>query len=124
MSINLHSKLKWDNLHPPLQKKSTTKRIQRGNNLTVDDDIKPVLVWLNVSLDAVTSTDQKHTTFWDRIWSTFHNDKKFNRSKDSLNSQWSTTQRETNKFCGYLAQIENRDESGKTEHDKVFRLNI
>ena len=69
------------------KKKSTTKRIQRGNNLTVDDDIKLVSVWLNVSLDAVTSTDQKHTTFWDRIWSTFHNDKKFNRSKDSLNSQ-------------------------------------
>ena len=109
---------------PPHCKKSTTKRSQWGNNFTVDEDIKLVSTWLNVNLDAVTSMDQKHTTFWDKIWSTFHNDKKFNCSKDSLNSRWSTIQRETNKFCGYLAQIENRDESGKTKHDKVFRLNI
>ena len=27
---------------------------------TVDEDIKLVSAWLNVSLDAVTSTDQKH----------------------------------------------------------------
>ena len=124
MSINLHSKLKWDNLHPPLQKKSTTKRGQQGINFTIDEDIKLVSAWLNVSLDAVTSTNQKHTTFWERIWFTFHNDKKFNRTRDSLNSRWSTIQRETNKFCGCLAQIENRNESGKTEHDKVFQLNI
>ena len=124
MSINLHPKLKWDNLHPPLQKKSATKRGQRGNNFTIDEDIKLVSAWLNVSLDAMTLTDQKHTTFWNRIWSTFHNDKKFNRTKDSLNSRWSTIQRETNKLYGCLAQIENQNESGKIEHDKVFRLNI
>ena len=123
MSINLHPKLKWDNLPPsPIAKTSTTKRSQREANFTVDEDIKLMSAWLNVSLDAVTSTDQKHTTFWDRIWSTFHNDKKFNCSKDSLCSRWSTIQRETNKFCGYLVQMENRNESDKTEHDKVFRL--
>ena len=124
MSINLHPKLKWDNLYPPLQKKSTTKRGQRGINFTIDEDIKLVSAWLNVSLDAVTSTNQKHTTLWERIWFTFHNDKKFNRTRDSLNSRWSTIQRETNKFCGCLAQIENRNENGKTEHEKVFQLNI
>ncbi|XP_065638528.1 glutathione S-transferase T3-like [Quercus suber] len=104
---------------PPIAKKRTTKRRQRGINFTVDEDIKLVLAWLNVSLGAVTSTDQKHATFWERIWSTFHNDKKFNRTRDSLNSQWQTIQKETNKFCGCLAQIENRNESGKTEHDKI-----
>ena len=62
----------------PIAKTSTTKRSQWGANFTVDEDIKLVSAWLNVSLDAVTSTNQKHTTFWDRIWSTFHNDKKFN----------------------------------------------
>ena len=124
MSINLHLKLKWDNLHPPLQKKSTTKTSQWGNNFTIDVDIKLVSACLNVSLDVMTSTDQKHTTFWDRIWSTFHNDKKFNHSKDSLCSRWSTIQGETDKFCGYLAQIENWNESAKTKHDKVFQLNI
>ena len=83
-----------------------------------------MLAWLNVSLDSVTLTNQKHMTFWDRIWSTFHGDKKFNCSKDSLSSRWSTIQRETNKFCGFLAKIENRNKSGKTEHDKVFLLNM
>ncbi|KAK4568828.1 hypothetical protein RGQ29_004302 [Quercus rubra] len=95
----------------PIAKKSTTKRGQRGINFTIDEDIKLVSAWLNVSLDALTSTDQKYTTFWERSWSTFHNDKKFNHTKDSLNSQWSTIQKETNKFCGCLAQIENRNES-------------
>ncbi|KAL4607507.1 hypothetical protein ACB092_09G179600 [Castanea dentata] len=94
-------------------------RGQQGINFTVDEDIKLVSVWRNVSLDAVTLTDQKHTIVWDRIWSTFHNDKKFNRSKDSLNSRWSVIQKETNKFCGCLAQIENQNQSGKTEHDKI-----
>ena len=75
---------------PPIAKKSITKKSQWESNFTVDEDIKLVSAWLNVSLDAVTLTDQKHTTFWDRIWSTFHNDKKFNRSKDSLSSRWST----------------------------------
>ncbi|KAK4604583.1 hypothetical protein RGQ29_012881, partial [Quercus rubra] len=86
-------------------------RGQRVINFTVDEDIKLVSAWLNVSLDAVTLTDQKHTTFWERIWFTFHNDKKFNHIRDSLNSRWSTIQRETNKFYGCLAQIENRNES-------------
>ena len=72
---------------PPIAKKSTTKRGQRGINFTVDEDIKLVSAWLNVSLDAMTSTDQKYTTFWERIWFTFHNDKKFNRTRDSLNSR-------------------------------------
>ena len=40
----------------PIEKKSTTKRSQWGNNLTVDEDIKLVLAWLNVSVDVVTST--------------------------------------------------------------------
>ena len=45
---------------PLIAKKSTTKRSQWGNNFTIDEDIKLVSAWLNVSLDAVTSMDQKH----------------------------------------------------------------
>ena len=48
---------------PPIAKKSSTKRGQRGINFTIDEDIKLVSAWLNVSLDALTSTDQKHKTF-------------------------------------------------------------
>ncbi|KAL4650110.1 hypothetical protein ACB092_01G062900 [Castanea dentata] len=122
LNVNVHQsppQVEMGQSIPRIAKKSTIKRGQRGINFTVDEDSKLVSAWLNVSLDAVTSTDQKHTTFWDRIWSTFHNDKKFNCTKDSLNSWWSTIQRETNKFCGCLAQIQNHNESGKTEHDKI-----
>ena len=33
-------------------------------------------------------------------------------------------QSETNKFCGFLAQIESWNESSKIEYDKVYLLNI
>ena len=48
---------------PLIAKKSTTKRSQWGNNFTIDEDIKLVSAWLNVSLDAMTLMDQKYTTF-------------------------------------------------------------
>ena len=48
---------------PPIAKKSTTKKDQRGINSTIDEDIKLVSAWLNVSLDAVTSTDQNTQHF-------------------------------------------------------------
>ena len=106
------------------KKNQLLRKVNEESTSLVDEDINLVSAWLNVSLDAVTLTNQKHTTFWERIWFTFHNDKKFNHIRDSLNSRWSTIQKETNKFCGCLAQIENWNKSGKTEHDKVFQLNI
>ena len=68
---------------PLIEIKSTTKKGQWENNFIIEEDIKLVLAWLNVSLDVVTSIDQKYTTFYNRIWSTFHNDKKLNCFKDS-----------------------------------------
>ena len=120
MSINLHPKLKWDNLYPPLQKKSTTKRGQRGINFTIDEDIKLVPAWLNVSLDAVTSTDQKHTTFWERIWFTFHNDKKFNRTKDSLNSRGQQFKGRPTSFVDAWPKLRTRMEVVKLSMTRYF----
>ena len=68
---------------PPIEIISTTKKGQWENNFIIEEDIKLVLAWLNVSLDVVTSIDQKYTTFYINIWPTFHNDKKLNRFKDS-----------------------------------------
>ena len=68
---------------PLIEIKSTTKKGQWENNFIIEEDIKLVLAWLNVSLDVMTSIDQKYTTFYIKIWSTFHNDKKLNRFKDS-----------------------------------------
>ena len=37
----------------------------------------------------------------------------------SLTTRWGTINRETVKFCGSLAKIEAKNESGVTAHDKV-----
>ena len=66
LDVNVHQsppEVEMGQSTPPLAKKSTTKRSQRGNNFTIDEDINLVSAWLNVSLDAVTLTDQKHITF-------------------------------------------------------------
>ncbi|KAK7816191.1 hypothetical protein CFP56_000605 [Quercus suber] len=92
---------------------------QRRNNFTVDENIKLESAWLNVSLDAMTSTDQKTQ----HCGIEFDPPSTMTRNLTVL-SRWLTIQRETNKFCGYLAQIENRNESGKTEHDKINDVKI
>ena len=70
------------------KKNQLLREVNEESTSLVDEDINLVSAWLNVSLDAaVTLTNQKHTTFWERIWFTFHNDKKFNRTRDSLNSR-------------------------------------
>uniref|UniRef100_A0A2N9EEQ3 No apical meristem-associated C-terminal domain-containing protein n=1 Tax=Fagus sylvatica TaxID=28930 RepID=A0A2N9EEQ3_FAGSY len=105
----------------PVEIRSTTKKSQRGNNFTIEEDNMLVSAWLNNSLDAVLSNDQKYKQYWRRIWLYFHNNKQFesDRSETSLSSRWSMIQLCTNKFCGVLAQIETLNPSGYTEQDKI-----
>ncbi|KAH7857948.1 hypothetical protein Vadar_018230 [Vaccinium darrowii] len=95
----------------------------RGVNFTVDEDNMLVSAWLNTSLDAVHGNDQKNHTFWKRIWECYHSHKTFvsERNEVSLLNRWHTIQKLTNKFCGYLAQIESMHQSGTTEDDKITR---
>ena len=46
-------------LSSPGEIRSTTKKSQRGNNFTIEEDNMLVSAWLNNSLDAVLSNDQK-----------------------------------------------------------------
>ena len=110
----------------PIEIGSTTKKSQRGNNFTIEEDNMLVSAWLNNSLDAVLSNDQKYKQYWRRIWLYFHNNKQFesDHSDTSLQSRWSTIQLCTNKFCGVLAQIETLNPSGYTEQDKVHVVSI
>ncbi|CAL8992592.1 unnamed protein product, partial [Prunus brigantina] len=73
--------------------------------------------WLNVSLDAVQGNKQKSGTYWKRIWEYFHEYKSFvgDRTTNSLMHRWSTIQLAVNKFCGWYAQIEQRQQSGLNE---------
>ncbi|CAL5332421.1 unnamed protein product [Camellia sinensis] len=96
------------------QIESTTKKSQRGGNFTTEEDNLLVSAWLNTSLDAGHGNEQKHKTYWNRVWEYFHKYKTFNseRNQNYLMNRWSTTQLGTNKFCGFFAQIELMHQSG------------
>ncbi|KAF7113705.1 hypothetical protein RHSIM_RhsimUnG0111600 [Rhododendron simsii] len=105
---------------------STTSRTQRGSNFTLEEDILLVSAWLNISLDAIQGNEQKHKTYWLRVWEYFHEHKNFisERSETSLMHRWSTIQLATNKFCACFAQIESRHHSGVPDKDQVFQAKV
>ena len=113
----------FSQMSPP-QVESTAKKLQRGSNFSIQEDVLLVSAFLNVNQDAVQSTNQKRTTYWLRIWEYYHQWKTFTskRTLGSLTNRWSTIQLCTNKFCGCLAQIESKNESGKTNEDKVHLI--
>ncbi|KAI8545972.1 hypothetical protein RHMOL_Rhmol07G0079200 [Rhododendron molle] len=102
---------------------STTSRTQRGSNFTLEEDILLVSAWLNISSDAIQGNEQKHKTYWLRVWEYFHEHKNFisERSETSLMHRWSTIQLATNKFCACFAQIELRHHSGVPDKDQVLK---
>ncbi|KAG6642268.1 hypothetical protein CIPAW_09G130900 [Carya illinoinensis] len=104
------------------QVRARTKLSQRGVSFTVEEDNLLVSGWLNISIDTIRGTDQKSTQLWIRIHDYFNTYKKPNwpeRSVGSLTNRWSTIQKATNKFCGYLAQVESMHPSGTNEQDKI-----
>ncbi|XP_050248761.1 uncharacterized protein LOC126696013 [Quercus robur] len=108
------------------QVESAAKKLQRGSNFSIQEDVLLVSAFLNVNQDVVQSTNQKRTTYWSRIWEYYHQWKTFTseRMVGSLTNRWSTIQLCTNKFCGCLAQIESKNENGKTDEDKVSIVNL
>jgi hypothetical protein len=106
---------------PQVEVEHTIRKSCRGSNFTMVDDNLLVEAWLYVSMDAVQGNQQKNKVYWKRICDYFHERKTLgaNRNQTSLMNRWSTIQLAVNKFCGFLAQIEKRSQSGLTEQDKV-----
>ncbi|KAG6653980.1 hypothetical protein CIPAW_05G114200 [Carya illinoinensis] len=106
---------------PEGQVRARTKLSQRGVSFTVEEDNLLVSGWLNISIDAIRGTDQKSTQLWIRIHDYFNTYKNANWPEHfvgSLTNRWSTIQKATNKFCGFLAQFESMHPSGTNEQDK------
>ena len=59
------------------QVESTAKKLQRGSNFSIQEDVLLVSAFLNVNQDVVQSTNQKRTTYWSRIWEYYHQWKTF-----------------------------------------------
>ncbi|XP_057497426.1 uridine 5'-monophosphate synthase-like [Actinidia eriantha] len=74
----------------------------------------------------VQGNEQKHKTYWLRVWEYFHERKKVvsDRTQTSLMHRWSTIQIATNKFCGCYAQIESKHNSDVAEKDQVIQAKI
>jgi hypothetical protein len=108
---------------PQVEVEPNVKKSQRGGNFNVYEDNLLVSAWINIniSLNPVEGNEQKHKKYWNRIWEYFHEHKNFTsgRSPNSLMNRWSTIQLAIIKFCGYLAQVESRQQSGVSEQDKV-----
>ena len=106
----------------PTQTESTTKKAPRSRNFAVEEDNLLVSAWLNISIDSVQGNDKKCATYWQRICDYFHQHKHFTseRTATSLMHRWSGIQLLVNKFCGYYAQIDARQQSGVNEQDKVL----
>jgi hypothetical protein len=97
------------------------KKTLRGGNFSMDEDNMLISSWIEITMDAVQGNEQKHKKYWGRIWEYFHGHKTFNSNRNlkSLMNRWSVIQQAVNKFCGYLAQVELRPQSGMNEQDKV-----
>ena len=66
----------FSQMSPP-QVESTTKKLQRGSNFSIEEDILLVSAFLNVNQDVVKSNNQKCHTCWTRIWEYYHKWKTF-----------------------------------------------
>jgi hypothetical protein len=99
-----------------------TRKLQRGNNFSIEEDKLLVSSWLNIGMDAVQGTDQKQHQFWERVHTNFHQYKEFpsERSFTSLMNRWSVIKKAVTKFIACHNQIEHLNQSGTTEHDKVL----
>ena len=104
----------------PLNEVATSKKKPaRGVNFSAEED-KLLVVWLNTSVDPVYGNEQHKTTFYGKVAKYFTDHKTDStRSVASLTTRWGTINRETVKFCGSLAKIEVKNESGTADHDKV-----
>jgi hypothetical protein len=109
--------------HPPFTPPaSRVSLLSRGKNFVQTEDEQLCRSWLNVSQDPVTGSEQKSTAFWARVHQHFVEFKTTpeDRTAGALQSRWNTIQAQVNKFCGSFAQVESRNESGKTLEDLVW----
>ena len=65
--------------------------------------------------------EQKQETFREKNWQYCcqHNPSGTTRTIVSLSSRWGMINRETNRFCGFIATLEATPHSGTTKQDKV-----
>ncbi|KAG2592312.1 hypothetical protein PVAP13_5NG550600 [Panicum virgatum] len=63
-------------------------------------------------------TPESSGSYWARIIA-YCEEHNCPRSKSSLQHRWGDIQKDTSRFCGFYAEVERKNQSGKSEDDKV-----
>lgn len=117
--------ISFESQHLPPEKErnpsSKPSQKQKGKKFSVNEDRLIVSAWLNVSMDPTQGTNQTKDTFWRRIHKYYESNRGTlpERSQNSLLHRWSSINDAVSKFCACVTQIDNRNQSGMTIHDRV-----
>ena len=92
----------------------------RGSSYSTFEDVLLCRAWLATSMDPICGTEQKGTRLWEKIHAHFHHQKEYmtphpivsDRNAGSLQHRWAAIQESVNKYCGFHAQVVNRNSSG------------
>ena len=99
---------------------TSKKKTTCGIGFSHEEDKLLVAAWFNTSVDPVHGNEQHKTTFYGKVAKYFKDHKTDSTcSISSLTSRLGVVNRETVKFCGSLAKIEAKNESGTTAEMKV-----
>jgi hypothetical protein len=99
---------------------------KRNKNFSISKDEVLCSAYLNVSKDPIVGVNQPAGSYWARMeqWYNEHKKTAQARTMSSLQHRWGDIQRDTSRFCGFFAEVERRNASGKSEDDKVNRSRI
>jgi hypothetical protein len=106
----------------PSSQDLTLRSAERKTRWTSADDLLLCSAWLNISTDAIHGTDQSNNMFWSRIieyYNKFREGSQVQRNRQAVKNRWGKINQAVSKFVGYYQQIENRNESGLNESDKI-----
>lgn len=94
---------------------------RRGGSFTKEEDIVICSAFLNVSKDPITGVNQNSGGYYKRMHEYFNKRKPegSNRSQISIQHRWGAIQKAVNKFCALKSSVDRRNESGKSEQDRI-----
>ena len=105
--------------------KDTTKKSTRGSNFTLKEYEVLCNAWLLLSTNPAVGKDQSGSDMWKNIAAEF-NTKLPNSNRDvkSIYAKWQSIQRDTLKYCGFVAQAKTVERSGADAEEAVSIIKV
>ncbi|CAN6167689.1 unnamed protein product [Urochloa humidicola] len=111
-----------DIVPPPATRKGKGKKVsRRGAGFTKDEDEVICSAFLNVGKDPITGVNQTLGGYYKWLHDYYNTFKPegSNRSQLAIQSRLGTIQRCVSRFCSFKSAVDRRNESGKSEQDKI-----